>query len=135
MSESAINLVIVFICLSLIAINILFYYSLQTTMNLVSDKNRQMPGSYVWFNLIPIFGFFWPLIFNASLAKSIENELKAFINDYLDLGQSLTNNQIISVIQSTVDAQGNTPKTFALLSAPLIIDSSSLVTFGGVTWS
>jgi len=76
MSESAINLIIVFICLSLIAINILYYYSLQTTMNLVSDKNRQMPGSYVWFNLIPIFGFFWPLIFNASLAKSIENELK-----------------------------------------------------------
>jgi hypothetical protein len=76
MSESAINLIIVFICLSLIAINILFYYSLQTTMNFVSDKNRQMPGSYVWFNLIPIFGFFWPLIFNASLAKSIENDLK-----------------------------------------------------------
>jgi uncharacterized phage protein gp47/JayE len=71
----------------------------------------------------------------ASLKSAIENELKAFINDYLDLGQSLTNNQIISVIQSTVDAQGNTPKTFALLSAPLVIDSSSLVAFGGVTWS
>jgi hypothetical protein len=71
----------------------------------------------------------------ASLKLAIENELKAFINDYLDLGQSLTNNQIISVIQSTVDAQGNTPKTFALLSAQLVIDSSSLVTFGGVTWS
>ncbi len=76
MSESAINLVIVFICLSLIAINILFYYSLQTTMNLVNDKNRQMPGSYVWLNLIPVFGIFWPFIFNAALAKSIENELK-----------------------------------------------------------
>jgi hypothetical protein len=71
----------------------------------------------------------------ASLKIAIENELKAFINDYLDLGQSLTNNQIISVIQSTVDAQGNTPKTFVLLSAPLIIGSSGLVTFGGVTWS
>lgn len=45
-------------------------------MNLISKKNRQMSGSYVWYNLVPFLGIFWPLIFNSCLAKSIENEFK-----------------------------------------------------------
>jgi hypothetical protein len=76
MSQSELNTIILVVCLLLVTVNVLFYITLQTTMNLVSEKNRQMPGSYVWFNLVPIFGIFWPLIFNPSLAKSIENELK-----------------------------------------------------------
>lgn len=75
MGTNEINLVLC-ILLLLAIIGILFYVSLQKTMNLVSEKNRQMPGSYVWLNLTPLFGIFWPFIFNSSLAKSIENELK-----------------------------------------------------------
>ena len=67
---------VIIVGLLLPLICIFFYVSLNSTMNLVSEKNRQMPGSYVWFNLISVFGIFWPLIFNSSLAKSIENELK-----------------------------------------------------------
>lgn len=75
MGANEINIVLC-ILLLLAIIGILFYVSLHKTMNLVSEKNRQMPGSYVWLNLTPLFGIFWPFIFNSSLAKSIENELK-----------------------------------------------------------
>ena len=73
METNKIFIALAILCIILV---ILFYISLQTTMDLVSSKNRQMPGAYVWLNFIPIFGIFWPFIFNASLAKSIENELK-----------------------------------------------------------
>ena len=58
-----------------VIVSSLYYGTLQSTMNRISVANRQMRGEYAWFNLIPVFNIFWPFIFNAALAKSIEKEL------------------------------------------------------------
>lgn len=48
----------------------------QKTMDNISGENRQIPGKYIWLNLIPIFNIFWILIFNCALNKSIDAEIR-----------------------------------------------------------
>lgn len=65
--------IIIFIFL---IVNLTFLGTLHSTMNKISEANRQMSGAMAWLNLIPIFNIFWPFIFNSALSKSIQEELK-----------------------------------------------------------
>jgi hypothetical protein len=55
--------------LGLLAVGVMIWFliNLQSSMNAVSRNNRSMDGALVWLNLIPIFNFVWPFIFNSSL--------------------------------------------------------------------
>ncbi len=68
--------IIILISLSTLAINIWYYISLQTAMDAVSIRNRSMSGGLIWLNIIPIFGFIWPFIFNSAIKHSYLNEFK-----------------------------------------------------------
>lgn len=69
-----------------------------------------------------------------SLKAAIEQELKAFIQDYLGLGEGLTRNQMISVITNTVDSLGNKPIDFNLMNTSVEATGSGLITYGSTTW-
>jgi uncharacterized phage protein gp47/JayE len=69
-----------------------------------------------------------------SLKAAIEQELKAFIQDYLGLGEGFTRNQMISVITNTVDSVGNKPIDFNLITESVEATGSGLITYGSTTW-
>jgi uncharacterized phage protein gp47/JayE len=69
-----------------------------------------------------------------SLKAAIEQELKAFIQDYLGLGEGFTRNQMISVITNTVDSVGNKPVDFNLITESVEATGSGLITYGSTSW-
>lgn len=65
---------IVLIFVFLIVPYIFYIITLQSTLNAISEGNRQMPSSNVWLLLIPLFGTIWHFIVIGKLADSIRNE-------------------------------------------------------------
>jgi hypothetical protein len=64
------------IFLAVIGIAIWFNINMMSAMNAVSHQNRRMDGGLVWLNIIPIFNFVWPFIFNNALTTSYKNEFQ-----------------------------------------------------------
>ncbi len=53
---------------------IFFLITLQKTMNIISEENRKINPSHVWFMLIPIFNIVWQFIMVSRIAESIGEE-------------------------------------------------------------
>lgn len=64
------------IFLVVIGVAIWFNINMMSAMNAVSQQNRRMDGGLVWLNIIPIFNFVWPFIFNNALTTSYKNEFQ-----------------------------------------------------------
>lgn len=64
------------IFLAVIGIAIWFNVNMMSAMNAISQQNRRMDGGLVWLNIIPIFNFVWPFIFNNALTISFKNEFQ-----------------------------------------------------------
>lgn len=64
------------IFLAVIGIAIWFNINMMSAMNAISQQNRRMDGGLVWLNIIPIFNFVWPFIFNNALTASFKSEFQ-----------------------------------------------------------
>lgn len=71
-----------FLSIILFGVYIWFFINLQSAMNTVSLKNRKIEGALVWLNLIPLFNFIWPFIFNSALSESYKKEFLTKGIDY-----------------------------------------------------
>lgn len=73
--EFMLLLFIVFIPSVLFLIAFVFYIlTLQSTLRLISIKNRKMPPNNVWLLLIPLFGLVWHFFVIRDMASSIHDE-------------------------------------------------------------
>jgi F0F1-type ATP synthase membrane subunit c/vacuolar-type H+-ATPase subunit K len=64
------------IFLAVIGVAIWFNINMMSAMNAISQQNRRMDGGLVWLNIIPIFNFVWPFIFNNALSTSFKSEFQ-----------------------------------------------------------
>jgi hypothetical protein len=78
--------------IGLIALGVMIWFllNLQSAMNAVSKNNRSLDGGLVWLNLIPIFNFIWPFIFNSNLRSSYKKEFRTLrIDEEVRLGAGI----------------------------------------------
>ena len=73
---------VMFIALIILGLFILpvifFYITIQNTLKVISERNRQMPPGQVWLCLIPLFGIAWNFVVLERLSNSISLELRKY---------------------------------------------------------
>jgi hypothetical protein len=90
--NSSESILVITALLGLLGLGLMIWFliNLQSAMNAVSRNNRSMDGGLVWLNLIPIFNFIWPFIFNSNLKSSYKKEFRALrIDEEVRLGAGI----------------------------------------------
>lgn len=65
---------------------------------------------------------------------AIEKEIKAYFEDFVDFEQSVTNQQLTSVISSTTDSTNSRPSSFLISSNGFTPNSGDILIYGEVSW-
>jgi hypothetical protein len=69
------------ILLVMLLIGAAFFALQQQVLKKIKIENRTMPHSYVWLQLIPLFGLYWQFKVVTAISSSINNELTSRIDD------------------------------------------------------
>lgn len=60
-----------------IVTNLLYYRTLQRTMQAIDPSRRPLNPWLVWFSLVPFFGLLWYMVFAVMLSYGLQRELAA----------------------------------------------------------
>ncbi|RXZ44012.1 hypothetical protein [Crenobacter cavernae] len=88
---------ILFIALLALIPAFFYYFTLQKTMNAVSERNRAFAGGLVWLSLVPVLGTVWFCVYAILLSSSLKKDL-AERRLPGDGGLSLTIGFVISLV-------------------------------------